>query len=269
MSPLSETDSGARRGPTLNRCNLPPWVIRGQSFQDNPQPLELDGISVGDRRLWALLKEIHSESERARVFHEYMTVKFRLHEWELHERSARASLRHSYLQCLHGWGVDSNGRAGAVLKAWVESRFGLAPTYHSGVLASEPKARMRYLEDRMRGAARTIGVNMQLDLLYTYCQHELRRRHPEATHLTLYRGTHDPDEYRVLHEAQDLVELNNLSSFTSEAETAWEFGSSVWELQIPLPKIVFFSGLLPPHLLGGEAEHLVLGGLYRVRRLRC
>jgi len=269
MNLIPETDSTARRGPTLNRCNLPPWVIRGQSFQEHPQPLELDGVAVGDRRLWELLAGIASPAERARVFHDYVSVKFRLHEWELHERSARASLRHSYVHCLHGWGMDSNGRAGAVLKAWVESRFGLAPTYHSGVLAADPAARMHYLEDRMRGAARTIGVNMQLDLLYTYCQHELRRRHPGATHLSLFRGTHDPEEYSVSREDRDLVELNNLSSFTSEAETAWEFGSSVWELSIPLPKIVFFSGLLPPHLLGGESEHLVLGGVYRIRRLRC
>jgi NAD+--dinitrogen-reductase ADP-D-ribosyltransferase len=31
-----------------------------------------------------------------------------------------------------------------------------------------------------------------------------------------------------------------------------------------LQKIVFFSGLLPPQLLGGESEYLVLGGEYRV-----
>jgi len=269
MRPPLNTEPLERRGPTLNRCNLPPWVIRGQAFQDNPQEIELDGVRSGDRRLWTLLDAIAEPAERARVFHDYVTVKFRLHEWEQHERSARASLRHSYIHCLHSWGMDSNGRAGAVLKAWVESRFGLPPTYHSGLLASDPAARVRYLEDRMRGAARTFGVNMQLDLLYTYCQLELRRRHPDRTHLTLYRGTHDPEEYTVLGADKDLVELNNLSSFSSDVETAWEFGSSVWELRIPLPKIVFFSGLLPPHLLGGEAEHLVLGGMYRVRRLRC
>ena len=60
--------------------------------------------------------------------------------------------------------------------------------------------------------------------------------------------------------------MNNLSSFTDDAEVAWEFGSSVWEVRVPLAKIVFFSGLLPRHLLGGEGEYLVLGGDYLCAR---
>ena len=43
--------------------------------------------------------------------------------------------------------------------------------------------------------------------------------------------------------------------------------SSVWQAQVPLEKVVFFSGLLPRHLLGGESEFLVLGGEYRVQPL--
>jgi len=66
-----------------------------------------------------------------------------------------------------------------------------------------------------------------------------------------------------------LVQLNNLSSFTSDPEVAWEFGSSAWEVEVPLAKIVFFSGLLPKSLLSGESEHLVLGGYYTVRTLLC
>ena len=112
---------------------------------------------------------------------------------------------------------------------------------------------------------------MQLDLLYTFCQDELARRHPDRRHLTLYRGTHDPEEYAVsdgaVHDAT-IVRLNNLSSFTSDREVAWEFGSSVWAVQVPLAKIVFFSGLLPRHLLEGESEFLVLGGEYRVQPLK-
>jgi NAD+--dinitrogen-reductase ADP-D-ribosyltransferase len=63
------------------------------------------------------------------------------------------------------------------------------------------------------------------------------------------------------------MQLNNLSSFTSDPEVAWEFGSSVWKVEVPLPKIVFFSGLLPKSLLTGESEYLVLGGHYKVRTL--
>ena len=255
----------------FNHCNLPPWMIGAREFQDDPQPIEIEGVRGTDRRLFTRLAGLAGPDERGQTFHDYISVKFRLHEWPEHRASARSSLRHSYVQFLHGWGADSNGHAGAVLKAWVESRFGLAATYHAGRLATDPDARERYATDRMRGAAKTMGVAMQLDLLYTFCQDELARRHPGETRITLYRGTHDPDEYAVRDRAADgsaVVTLNNLSSFTHDAEVAWEFGSSVWQVQVPLAKIVFFSGLLPRHLLGGEAEYLVLGGDYRVRPLR-
>jgi len=254
------------------RCNLPPWIIGSCEFQAHPQPLEIDGARATDRRLFALLDATPDAEQRGQIFHDYVSVKFRLHEWQEHEASARASLRHSYLRFLANWGVDSNGHAGAVLKAWVESRFGLRATYHNGSLASDPAARERYMADRMKGAAQTMGVSMQLDLLYTFCQDELRRRNPGREHLILYRGTHDPQEYALRTESgsdNSLVRLNNLSSFTCDREIAWEFGSSVWEVRVPLAKIVFFSGLLPRHLLEGESEYLVLGGEYRVQPLLC
>ena len=253
------------------RCNLPPWIIASPEFQEHPQPLEIDGARATDRRLFARLATATDPEQRGEIFHDYVSVKFRLHEWNQHEAAARASLRHSYLRFLANWGADSNGHAGAVLKAWVESRFGLRATYHHGLLASDPAARERYAADRMKGSAQTMGVAMQLDLLYTFCQDELARRHPDRRHLTLYRGTHDPEEYAVRSTPGadgTLVRLNNLSSFTCDREIAWEFGSAVWAVEVPLAKIVFFSGLLPRHLLEGESEFLVLGGEYRVRPLR-
>ena len=255
----------------FNHCNLPPWAIASPDFQTNPRHLELEGVRITDKRLFARLDALPEPEERGQVFHDYLSVKFRLHEWNQHQASARASLRHSYIRFLANWGADSNGHAGAVLKAWVESRFGLRATYHHGLLATDETARERYAADRMKGAAQTMGVAMQLDLLYTFCQDELRRRHPTRTHLALFRGTHDPEEYALRNNPgadATLVRLNNLSSFTSDREIAWEFGSSVWEVQVPLPKIVFFSGLLPRHLLEGESEYLVLGGEYRVQPLR-
>lgn len=254
----------------LNHCNLPPWVLASREFQERPQALELGDVRHSDKRLFDHLDRIADPEARGAWFHDYVSVKFRLHEWPDHAGAARASLRHSYVHFLVFWTADSNQRSGAVLKSWVESRFGLRATYHGGRLEADPAARERYLNDRMAGAARTVGAWMQLDLLYTFCQYELTRRHPGQTHLTLYRGTHDPEEYQV--EATpgsptQLVRLNNLSSFTSESELAWEFGSSVWEVRVPLAKICCFSGLLPRHILQGENEYLVLGGEYAVRSL--
>lgn len=66
---------------------------------------------------------------------------------------------------------------------------------------------------------------------------------------------------------ESCVHLNNLVSFTSDREKAWEFGSTVWRSLIPFSKIAFFSGLLPDSLLTGEGEFLVIGGCYWVTEL--
>jgi len=264
----------------FSRCNITPWRLASTEFQNDPHPLEITGARDTDRRLFALLDATDDADERGWIFHDYVSVKFRLHEWTEHDGGARASLRHSYISLLQGWAADSNSRAGAVLKGWVESRFGLRATFHNGRLAGTDEAaraaRERYWFDRMRGAERMFGVFAQLDLLHTFCQDELRRRFPGERWRTLYRGTHDAEEYETGAEkggagvgngGSEVVLFNNLSSFTSDCEVAWEFGSRVWETRAPLAKVVCFSGLLPRRLLGGEAEWLMLGGEYRVKPL--
>ena len=207
------------------------------------------------RRLFRRLEEIADADERSRLFHDYVCVKFGLNEKI--EPDGKSKSAYSYVNLLRAWGADSNRQAGAVLKAWVESRFGILATYHNGRLADNAAAREAFMLDRMRGSAKSIGVLMQLDLLYTFCQDELRRRFPGMRSQTLYRGTHDPEEYAIRDQSNQvghptrrvmLVQLNNLSSFTSDPEVAWEFGSSAWEVEVPLAKIVFFSGLLPKSL---------------------
>jgi len=265
---------GSRSSCSLNRCNLSPWIIGSEEFQANPLPIEIDGVRTTDARLFRRLAELPDAGARSRVFHDYLSVKFSLDERTRHGTNGRPRPVYSYVHLLRAWGVDSNGPAGAVLKAWVESRFGILATYHGGRLAEDGFARDRFHQDRTRGAARSIGVLMQLDLLYTFCQDELVRRFPGVRWKTLYRGTHDQEEYTIRSQGNGngrppnrrlLVQLNNLSSFASDPEVPWEFGSSAWEVEVPLAKIVFFSGLLPKSCLAGESEHLVLGGYYNVR----
>ncbi len=264
----------SRSSCTLNRSNLSPWIIGSEEFQANPLAIEIDGARITDARLFRRLNELADPAERSEFFHEYLNAKFNLSEKTGTLSGSRPRLVYSYVHLLRAWGADSNGPAGAVLKSWVESRFGLLATYHKGRLADDAAAREAFRLDRMRGAAKSIGVLMQLDLLYTFCQDELRRRFPGKRWKTLYRGTHDPEEYSIrmqLGQTEStsrrttLVQLNNLSSFSSDPEVAWEFGSSAWEVQVPLAKIVCFSGLLPKSCLAGESEHLVLGGYYNVR----
>jgi len=258
----------SRSSCSLNRCNLSPWIIGSEEFQANPQPLEIDGVRATDAGLFGCLECLTDAEARSAFFHDYLSAKFSLNEMIV--RNGKARPVYSYIHLLRAWGADSNGQAGAVMKSWAESRFGILATYHKGRLAEDPLARQNFLLDRTRGSARSIGVLMQLDLLYTFCQDELRRRFPGENWKTLYRGTHDSEEYTVQNKdgaktRTALVQLNNLSSFSSDPEVAWEFGSSAWEVKVPFAKIVFFSGLLPKSVLAGESEHLILGGYYNVR----
>ena len=246
-------------------------MISSSEFNEQPRAIELDGVVETNRFLFNKLDACSDAKRRGEVFNEYMSVRFSLHEWENYQSDARSSIRDSYLRFLSGWGLDSNGVEGAVLKGWVESRMGIRPTFHKVRLtAKESDDDFLYAHDRMLGSARTNAINSQLDLLYEFCQYEIRRRSQWENPLTLYRGTNDPAEYSILERGEKrrlCVKVNNLCSFTSDYEKAWEFGSTVWEAHVPTAKIFFFSGLLPDSILGGENEFMVIGGDYWVREM--
>lgn len=198
-----------------------------------------------------------------------MTVHFRLESLEdagLLADTGHARPKANYLRILRGWMFDSEGREGAVLKGWVESRFGLLTRYHKG-LRLEPgdENYLHYLQDRAIGVYNTNALEAQLDLLYTYCQYELAHQHPGQQWLTLYRGVNGIDRHDWLSrtDPHGVVLLNNLNSFSTEAERADEFGDRVLRAEVPLPKIFFHASLLPG-VLHGEDEYLVIGGLYEV-----
>lgn len=257
---------------TMNLCEVPAWVIASSDFNAHPLPIEILGVRCSNRSLFTKLEATDSPVVRATIFHEYLSVKFNLHHWGEYIGKARKSLRNSYKRFLNGWGIDSNSIEGAVLKSWVCSRFGILPTYHRGVLRNDASGLEdeRYARDRMHGRARTNAIDAQLDLLYEYCQYELRRRWPHQLTRTLYRGTNDPEEHILRGETsrrKSVVRLNNLISFTADRERAWEFGSTVWRACVASSKIIFFSSLLGGSMLQGEAEYLVIGGDYEVEEL--
>ena len=202
-----------------------------------------------------------------------MSVKFHLHHWqEQATEPSRLSIRNSYLGFLKGWMIDSNSVAGAVLKHWVESRMGIPPAFHKARISDiNSEAYYEYSVDVMKGSACTSAIQSQLDLLYEYCQFELLRKYPGMNAITLFRGTHDAEEHDILEtigKLEHVVRMNNLVSFTCEKERAWEFGRTVWKTSVPLSKIFFFSGLLPGSIMKGEDEFMIIGGEYRVQRLR-
>ena len=148
---------------------------------------------------------------------------------------------------------------------------GIPPTYHRGQIEGrEGDAYARYAFDRMKGAARTNAIDAQLDLLYSFTQYELDRRYPGERWLTLWRGVNDADEHSILERRgrrELVVRLNNLCSFTGDRERAWEFGSTVWEARVPIPRIFFVSEFIPRSILKGEREVLAVGGETPVRRV--
>lgn len=258
---------------SFNNCNLPPWVIASRHFNENPQRLQIQGVSEGNRFLFKKLDSIASQEERALTFNDFMSVKFQLHHWQDHTEKARKSIKNSYLRYLRGWMMDSNSVEGAVLKRWVESRIGITPTYHrTRISGIHTENYFEFSVDVMKGSARTNAIQSQLDLLYEYCQYELNKKYPDTNRITLYRGTYDASEHDLVEQIDkrtQIVRLNNLVSFTSDEERAWEFGSTVWAVQVPICKVFFYNDLLPGSIMKGEGEYLVIGGEYMVRRVMC
>jgi NAD+--dinitrogen-reductase ADP-D-ribosyltransferase len=266
--------AGAARLPTrarlpVNRCNLPAEVLGSLSFQQHPVPLVIDGIAESYPDLFERLHTETSPGARAELFMDYLTVHFRLNALEdagLRPGQPRANA--DYVHMLRGWLFDSDRREGAVLKGWVESRFGLLPRHHAAPLRDpQDPAWQVYLAQRSAGLYATNALEAQLDLVYSYCQYELLRQQAGNRTLLLYRGSNRLDEYEVVAEAgagRRVLLLNNLNSFSASRERADEFGDYVFATEVPRSKIFYYSNLLPGRL-HGEDEHLVIGGLYLVQ----
>jgi NAD+--dinitrogen-reductase ADP-D-ribosyltransferase len=253
----------------INRCNLPASILGSLSYQQHPVPLKLDGVEELHRGLFAALDALPDPGPRAQLFKALMAAAFSLdHPEEAgHSETTHDRARVTYLRLLRGWAFDPDSQEGAVLKGWVESRFGLLPRHHGGPIRDFSGATYRrYLEARSRGLYGANALEAQLDLLYAYCQYELARQRPGDSHLTLYRGLNRLTDYEMLQEgtrSRRVVLLNNLNSFTAERERAGEFGDFILEVQVPLPKVFFFHRLLPG-VLKSEDEFVVIGGVYEV-----
>jgi NAD+--dinitrogen-reductase ADP-D-ribosyltransferase len=254
----------------INRCNLSAGLLGSLTFQRHPAPLVLDGVGQLHTCLFDVLDQCPLPGLRATRFREYMALSFLLDHPEeagLNPQKGPGRSRADYLKLLRGWLFDPDGREAAVLKGWVESRFGLLPRSHKGPLEDySGESYYAYLQDRSAGLYNTNALEAQLDLLYSFCQYELALRFPNRTHLQLYRGVNHLTSHDILaHPTRDtyIVLLNNLCSFTANRERADEFGDQVIRCDLPLVKLLYFPGLLP-ELLQGEEEYLVIGGLYEV-----
>lgn len=257
---------GEGEGHGSNLVGVPAGLVASAVFNDYPQPLHIAGVRDQHHELFDHLADA---PDPAGVFDWYMKTAFQLAYGHnapriLYPRRFRVD----YRRLLRGWGFDANSREGAVLKGWVESRFGVFPTFHKGPITriSSP-AWGTYVEEKMASRFHNNNIFLQLDLLYEFCQWVLARRPLGGRHTVLYRGVNDFVEHVLIrknHRRELVVRLNNLVSFTADRTIACQFGDTILEARVPKVKIAFFSGLLPHHPLQGEVEYLVIGGDYRV-----
>lgn len=258
---------------SINRCNLPAVILGSLAFQRHPSHLSIDGVQVLHHDLLRRLDAIKDPGNRAQQFIDYMTVHFSLHAPEeagLTEDTRINRSKADYQRLLRGWAFDAEGRDAAVMKGWVESRFGLLPRFHQEPIRSTDDAAYHaYKHAVAEGLYNTNSLEAQLDLLYCYCQYELHRQHRKSEHLTLFRGSNDIEQIKLKHGGDNekpLLLLNNLNSFSSSIERASEFGDQVFSIEVPLSKIVFYSELLPKYLKA-ENEYIVVGGVYECTRV--
>jgi NAD+--dinitrogen-reductase ADP-D-ribosyltransferase len=255
----------------VNHCNLPAFILGSLTFQQHPVPLHLDGVEQLHAELFRSLDPIDDGGQRSENFQDYMRSGFlldHLDEAGFDPHCRRRRNKADYLRMLRGWLFDPDGKEAAVLKSWVESRFGLMPRNHRGLLVDYGSMNyLNYMIDRARGLYNTNALEAQIDLLYTFCQYEIGRRYPNQKHIKLFRGINHIQEHEILaqpHKHNYVLILNNLNSFTSNRERADEFGDFIMEAEVPLAKLLYIPGLLP-HTLRGEEEYLVIGGVYQVK----
>ncbi len=283
-----------------NLVGVPAWVLGSPAFNRAPRPLHIVGTREAHAGLFKLLAGCDTARDAAEVFMHYLSLAFGLQaDAPVTDPSEARRWRASYIRLLQGWGGDSNGPAGAVLKGWVESRFGLVPCHHKGLLGRFPSpAWIAYLEEKATSRFHSNCILQQLDLLYEYCQWTLARFQPfgSTARITLWRGVQRlgahrtwPDDavpvvhaavHAVTHAATDtaintapqrgagqgahpgsrVLRFNNLLSFALDPRQAECFGDTVLKVAVPLVKLLYYPGLLPGVPLTGESEVLALGG---------
>lgn len=281
-----EAEPHPRRWFTTNLVGIPAALLAGTAFNAHPLPLHIAGCRATHPGLFALLARSADADEAREMFAHYMSLSFGL------QRPADAAAvtaapaerrrwRTSYLKLLQGWGLDANSAAGAVLKGWAESRFGLVPAFHHAPLERYPSpAWMRYLEEKAGSRYHNNNIWQQLDLLFEFCQWMLARFAllGAGPWVTLWRGSTRVEEQVVAGSLgrsaggarRCVVRLNNLVSFSRSREDAQCFGDWVFEARVPQSKLLLVPGLLNTRSLQGEAEVLALGGDYEVEaRYAC
>ena len=267
-----EMNPGNAIGHSTNLVGVPTSLLASCTFNDNPLRLRISGVQEMNKNLFEMLSQAPDLPDAGEAFACYMMAMFGIDPEQRETGSsqttgpARRRYRSSFLRLIKGWGYDSNGPEGAVLKGWVESRFGIFPTFHKEIIRRSGSW-TTYVEEKMSSRFHNNAIYIQLDLLFEFCQWALARfAAPGKSHLALYRGINSFDEHQIVRRIDKrhvVMRLNNLTSFSSDRGIADCFGDTILTVRVPVTKVMFFNSLLSTHPLKGEGEYLVIGGEYR------
>jgi NAD+--dinitrogen-reductase ADP-D-ribosyltransferase len=259
-------------GHSTNLVGRPTDLLASCDFNEEPAPLCIWGVREMNRSLFDMLAKAGDLQDAGEAFSCYMMAMFGIDPEQQEKRGkgdGQRRFRSSFLRLIKGWGYDSNSPEGAVLKGWVESRFGICPSYHKEFIdGMSTPAWTAYVEEKISSRFHNNAIWVQLDLLFEFCQWAIEHFvFPGQRHVTLYRGINAFDEHRIVERADKrnvVIRLNNLISFSSDRNVASCFGDTILTARVPLCKILFFNGLMSTHPLKGEGEYLAIGGEYRV-----
>ena len=244
-----------------NLINIPTYMFVSNEYNLNVLPITISGVWEYYGEIFKAIQKADSVENACTVFTNAMDTLFSLSEKHNGKKMG------SYTRLLKGWLFDSNSIEGAVMKGWVESRFGITPFYHKNIIPDvNSEEYYEYMVEKMDSKHNKNLIFHQLDLLYTYTQCILKTFYADKLpKLTLFRGVNDLSEHLVVKEYDKTrlcIEQNSLVSFTSDRDIASQFGDYILTSEIPFTKIVFFSEVLPSLSFVGEKEYLVLGGRY-------
>ena len=135
-------------GHSTNLVGRPSDLLASCEFNENPAPLCIWGVREMNRSLFDMLAQAGDLHEAGEAFSCYMMAMFGI-DPEQQEKAGKGAgrrrFRSSFLRLIEGWGYDSNSPEGAVLKGWVESRFGICPSYHKEIIERDSTARLDHL----------------------------------------------------------------------------------------------------------------------------
>lgn len=247
-----------------NWINLPSKIFGSLEYNSKPENIEIDGINIYYGNIFKAIARANDIEKASEIFYNSVQSVFGFNE--VTDKKKLGNFR----RLLRGWLFDSNSSEGAVMKGWVESRFGMSPTFHKKCISGiNSEKYYEYLVEKMNLKFNKNLVYHQLDFLYTYTQKVILSFFKgHIPHIRLYRGTNNFYEHIILQKTGKknyVAEINNLTSATPEKSIAEQFGDYIMVMDVPYTKIMFFPEVLPDFSFSGENEYIIIGGQYEIK----